>query len=301
MQDNGLYDVIVIGGSYAGLSAAMALGRSLKRVLILDGGKPCNRFTPHSQNFLTQDGVAPAEIAKIGKAQVLKYKTVSFIEDPAVTGGRSNDKFEIGTKAGKTYNAKKLIFATGLRDVLPVIPGFAECWGISAIHCPYCHGYEYHGRPTGILANGEMAYHYAQLVSNLTTELVVFTNGAASFTPEQTVKLKERKIKIIETQVEKLVHEKGYLEQVVLKSNTSIPVNAIYHRPVFEQHSDIPTQLGCELTEQGLIKVDMFQKTTAPGIYAAGDNCAMRAVAAAVATGNMAGAVCNKEITEEEF
>src|SRR5690606_19368783 len=146
---------IIIGGSYAGLSAAMALGRSLRKVLIIDAGKPCNRQTPHSHNFITQDGKTPAEISSIARAQVAQYETVTFLSGFAVEGKKTNSGFEIKTEKGEIFESKKLILATGVKDIMSEIPGFAECWGISVIHCPYCHGYEVRNEKTGILANGD--------------------------------------------------------------------------------------------------------------------------------------------------
>src|SRR5688572_24365219 len=129
------FDVIIIGGSYAGLSAAMALGRSLRNTLILDSGKPCNRQTPHSHNFITHDGQQPKEIAEQAKLEVLRYDSVRFINDLAIEGAKTNQKFQIKTITGNVFTAKKLLFATGITDLHP-IKGMAECWGISILHCP---------------------------------------------------------------------------------------------------------------------------------------------------------------------
>src|SRR5688500_15844678 len=130
------YDVIIIGGSYAGLSAAMALGRSLRQVLIIDSSKPCNQQTPHSHNFITQDGETPKGIAEKAKAQVLKYDTVKFYNGIATEGTKTENGFEIKTQSGGRFTSKKLLFATGVKDQFPDINGFAECWGISVLHCP---------------------------------------------------------------------------------------------------------------------------------------------------------------------
>src|SRR5690606_24019090 len=141
MNDQSLhYDVIIIGGSYAGLSAAMALGRSRRTVLIIDEGRPCNRQTPHAHNLITHDGDAPADIARRAKEQVLAYPTVRFIRDKALSAAGADGAFDVGTASDHAYRAKKLLLATGVRDLTPPIPGFAECWGISVLHCPYCHG-----------------------------------------------------------------------------------------------------------------------------------------------------------------
>src|SRR5690606_28226163 len=143
---------IIIGGSYARLSAAMALGRSLRNVLIIDSGLPCNRQTPHSHNFITQDGEKPNVIAEKAKAQVLNYDTIKFYNGTAVSGSKIENGFVITTQTEEKFTAKKLIFATGIKDIMPDIKEFQACWGISVIHCPYCHGYEFRNQKTAILA-----------------------------------------------------------------------------------------------------------------------------------------------------
>lgn len=302
MNDNKGFEAIIVGGSYAGLSVAMALGRALRHILIIDNGLSCNRQTPHSHNFITQDGEKPGVISEKAKAQVLNYKTVGFHRGLAVSGEKTGKGFTIATQTGEAFTAKKLIFATGVKDIMPDIKGFAECWGISVIHCPYCHGYEVKGERTGILANGDFAYHYAQLVSNLTKDLTIFTNGKAEFTIEQLAKFRKHNISVIEKEIDHLQHDSGYIRQIVFKDHSNFELNALYHRPAFEQHCKIPEMLGCELTEQGLLKADMFQKTTVDHIFACGDNTSpMRSVANAIATGNIAGAIVNNIMTEEEF
>jgi len=302
MKDEKNFDVIIIGGSYSGLSAAMALGRAMRNVLIIDSGLPCNRQTPHSHNFITQDGEKPNVIAEKAKSQVLKYNTVKFHNDLAVNGKKTENGFEITTQTAKVFTAKNLIFATGVKDNMPGIKGFSDCWGISVIHCPYCHGYEVKNQKTGILANGDFAFHYAQLISNWTKDLTIFTNGKSTLTQEQNDKIIKHNIPVIEKEIASLKHENGYVGQIVFKDDSSFSLNAIYSRPNFEQHCKIPEMLGCELTEQGHIKVDMFQKTSITNVFACGDSASpMRSVANAVATGNFAGAITNNAMTEEEF
>ena len=179
------FEVIILGGSYAGLSAAMALGRSLRNTLIIDAGKPCNRQTPHSHNFLTQDGSTPQEISEISRHQVAKYDTVKFYEGLAIGGKKVAGGFEIRTSRGDAFRTKKLILATGIKDMMSEIPGFAECWGISVVHCPYCHGYEIRNKKTAIIANGDTAIHLASLVNNLSKDIIVLTSGEKTFDNNQ--------------------------------------------------------------------------------------------------------------------
>lgn len=296
------YEVIIIGGSFAGLSAAMALGRSLRKVLIIDSGLPCNRQTPHSHNFITQDGVPPGEISAKAKSQVLKYKTVDFLDDLAINAKKNRNNFLIITKSDKEFNAKKVIFATGIKDLIPEIKGFTECWGISLIHCPYCHGYEFRKKKTGIMANGERAFHLASLVKNLTDNITILTSDKANFKPEQISKLKARNIGIIETKISEIEHQDGYIQNLIFSNGRKVSFDAVYAGFPFEQQSDIPVSLGCELTEQGHIKVNEFQQSSVPGLYACGDNAIkMRSVANAVASGNLTGAMVNYELTQEQF
>ncbi|HKG07866.1 MAG TPA: NAD(P)/FAD-dependent oxidoreductase [Pedobacter sp.] len=302
MKDIKKYEVIIIGGSYAGLSAAMALGRSMRSVLIIDGGEPCNRQTPHSHNFITQDGEKPGVIASKARAEVLKYPTVTLINDIAINAEQNESGFTISTNTVRHFSAVKLVFATGIKDIMPEIKGFEECWGISVVHCPYCHGYEIRGKKTAILATGERAFHLASLVSNLTPDVTILTNGDANFDAGQLSKFDKHKITVVDTVVTEIAHEAGQIRQVVFKDGTKKSFDALYAAVPFTQQSDVPISLGCTMTEQGYIKVDSFQATTVNGILACGDNSAMmRSVANAVYTGNLTGAMVNRQLTDEQF
>jgi thioredoxin reductase len=302
MKNKKKFEVIIIGGSYAGLSAALALGRSLRNVLIIDSGLPCNKQTPHSHNFLTQDGKAPSEISAIAKQQVEKYETIKFYNGLATIATKTADGFEITTQTKDKFTAKKLIFATGIKDIMPNIKGFAACWGISVVHCPYCHGYEHRNQNTAIFANGARAYHVASLVNNLSNKITILTNGKADFTPEQIQKLNNHSIQIIENEIVEFAHTDGNLKNIIFADSRKMSFDVAYAALPFSQHSDILAALGCELTEQGYIKVDAFQKTTIPGVYACGDSTNMlRSVANAVYSGNLVGAIVNGELTAEQF
>jgi thioredoxin reductase len=195
-----------------------------------------------------------------------------------------------------------LIFATGIRDLLPDIAGFEECWGKSAIHCPYCHGYEVKNERTGILGNGEYAFEFASLISNWTKDLSIFTNGKSTLTENQTKKLESHHIKIVEQQIEAIEHTDGYLNQITFTTGDAVSLKAVYARPEFVQACGIPESLGCELNEEGYIKTDSAQRTSVPGVYACGDNTTkMRTVANAVSMGTTAGMMLNKEMILERF
>ncbi len=296
------FDVIIVGGSYSGLAAGMALGRALRKVLIIDDGKPCNRQTPHSHNFLTQDGKTPKEIAALGKEQVQMYSTVTFFSGLATNGIKTENGFQIQIATGETFNAEKLIFATGIKDIIPDISGFSECWGISVIHCPYCHGYEVRNQKTGILGNGEYGFEFSSLIFNWTKDLTLYTNGKSTLTIEQKAKLHQHNIPIVEDEVEQLEHTNGHVQSIIFKNGNKATITALYTRTPFAQHCQVPELLGCEINNDGYINVNPAQKTSIHGVFACGDNTTrLRTVANAVSMGTTAGMMVNKELIEEAF
>jgi thioredoxin reductase len=296
------FEVIIIGGSYSGLAAAMVLGRALRKVLIIDNGKPCNAQTPQSHNFLTRDGNTPAEISAIARHQVEKYSTISFLNGVAIKGTKTETGFEVRVASGEVFYAGQLIFATGILDMLPAITGMAECWGISVLHCPFCHGYEVRDQPTGIIGNGEPSYELAGLISNWTDELTLFTNGPSTLTKAQKAKLEGHHIKIVEDVIDKLEHNNGYLQHIIFKDGSKAAIKATYVRSPFQQVCTLPESLGCELTEEGYIKVDAFQRTNITGVLTCGDNTAKtRTLANAVASGTTAGMTVSKQLITEDF
>ncbi|GAB2779543.1 FAD-dependent oxidoreductase [Rhabdobacter roseus] len=291
------FEVIIVGGSYAGLAAAMTLGRSLRKVLVLDSQLPCNRQTPHSHNFLTHDGEVPAAITARATEQVLRYDSVQLRYDKAIEAGKEGEDFWVRTESGGTFRAPKVLFTTGVWDQMPAIEGFSDCWGISVLHCPYCHGYEVSHEALGVLANGEKAFDYVRLIHHWSHNLALFTNGPSQLTADQTQHLDSLGIDIVQPEVTSVVHENGYLSKVLLSDGSSRALRALYAHVPFVQHCDLPAQLGCQLTEQGYIQIDDFHTTTVPGVYAAGDNTTpMRAVWAAVAAGHKVGVFINTEL-----
>ena len=302
MRSDKHYEVIIVGGSYSGLAAGMALGRALRKVLIIDNGNACNKQTPHSHNFLTNDGRSPGEIATIAKQQVSRYDTVSFLDASVSAGTKKQNGFEIQVQTGETYLAKKLVFATGIKDTMPDIPGFAACWGISVLHCPYCHGYEMRFKKTGILANEDRGFEFSSLISNWTNDLTLYTNGRSLLTGQQREKLLKYHITIVEKEIELFDQQNGSIKNIVFKDGSIAELEALYARLPFVQHSDVPRLLGCEITDEGFIRTDALQKTTVQGVFACGDNTSrMRTVANAVALGTTAGMMVNMELVEEAF
>ncbi|QDK78010.1 NAD(P)/FAD-dependent oxidoreductase [Spirosoma sp. KCTC 42546] len=296
------YEIIIVGGSYAGLSAALVLGRSLRRVLVLDSGQPANRQTPHSHSFLTRDGATPAELATIARQQALAYSTVTIKTATVTRAIKQDTGFIVSTDAGDSYSAGRLLLATGLTDQMLPIPGFAECWGISVLHCPYCHGYEVHGQALGVLANGDAGFEMGRLIHHWSANLTLFTNGPSTLSPEQTAALKRHQITIIETPISVIPHQDGQLSGLLLANQTHYPLAALFARPPMHQASTLGWQLGCLHDDMGFVQVDDFGRTTIPGVFAAGDtHTMMRQVTVAATNGMRAAVTLNKEMLEETF
>lgn len=294
-----LYDTIIIGGSYAGLSSAMTLGRSLRNVLVIDSGKPCNEQTPHSHNFLTRDGMPPGKIAEIAREEVSNYPGIEFYHGLAASGKKISEGFQITTSDGQLFESKKLIFATGITDIMPDITGFSACWGTSVIHCPYCHGYEFKGKKTAILADGDNVLHFLSLIKNLTDDVTLITSGKSSMHIDTIAKLNRNGINVVQKTVSEIEHNDRYVNQLTFSDGATENFEAIYAPLPFRQHCDIPKELGCEMTETGHIKVDATQKTSIDSIYAVGDNCnPLRALSLSVAAGTLAAVKVNAELAQ---
>ncbi|RFP64312.1 NAD(P)/FAD-dependent oxidoreductase [Hymenobacter lapidiphilus] len=291
-------DFIIVGGSYAGLSAALALGRARCRVLVLDAGQPRNRTTPHAHNLLLHDGDAPAELAARARQQVAAYPTVQLLEARATAAEKLPDgTLQVTTAAHGTFAAPTLLLATGLRDELPPLPGFAECWSTSIVHCPYCHGYEVADQPTGLWMNGEMVAHMVAMLLNWTRELTVFTNGPATFGADVRALLAQHSVSLEETPVAALLHTGPQLDGLGLADGRALPLRVLYAKVPWQQGCDLPAQLGCELDELGLLRVDELNQTTVPGVYALGDNCTMmHQLANAIGVGNRVGGLLSRDL-----
>lgn len=297
-----LLDVVIVGGSFAGMSAALSLGRSSRKVLVIDNGNPCNRNTPNAHNFLTNDGSTPCDITDRARLQITQYPTVKFLEGTVEDVLPTENSFEIITDKGERFVSRKVLFATGVNDTIPHIEGFADCWGISVLHCPYCHGYEVKNKKLGVLGNGDMGYELARTISHWTDKLTLYTNGTSTLSPEEVQRLNRHNIIVVQNEIEAIIHDNGNIKQLQFKDTAPDDVDALFTQLPFMQKCPIPEKLGCELTEKGFIQVDKCLETTVPGIYAAGDCLTLfRSIANAVAAGNKVGGTINKKLIDEDF
>lgn len=300
MDEINSYEVIIIGGSYAGLSAAMTLGRSLRNVLIIDANSPCNRAANHAHNLIGFDGDSPEAISENAKQQVLKYHTVTYINAVAVAMSGRENEFEVVTNTGLNFGAKKVLLTTGVTDIIPDIPGLNECWGKTAVHCPYCHGYEIADFKIGILMHGEVAFEMAKSIRQWSKDLLIFSNGNEDFSAEHLKYFEQKNIPVYRQIISEVKHDNGNITAVTLDDGKTINIEALFVRPGITQQMDIPLQMGCEFDEHGFITIDENKKTNIPGMFAAGDNTtATRTLSTAIAAGTIAGIHINKELTEQ--
>ncbi len=293
------YEVIIIGGSYAGLAAAMTLGRALRRVLIIDSGKPCNRYTPKAHNLPGFDGETPQFITDKILDQVKCYKTVEFLNGTVENINGKNNAFEVSTKSD-TFSTKKILLATGVTDILPDIKGFKECWGKTAIHCPYCHGYEIAGLKIGIVAHGSSALSMAKLIRQWSTEIHILTNGHEDFEKAELQELHELGTRVITKELSEICSEDGQISKVIFTDETEESLDAIYVRVGVKQSNSLAKNLGCDFDSHDFIVVDDQNRTKIDGVFAAGDiMCIMRSLSVATASGTKSGIFINKELIEQ--
>lgn len=268
------HDTIVVGGSWAGLSAAMQLARARRRVLVVDAGRPRNRFAHASQGFLGQDGRAPAAIQADARAQVLAYPTAKFLEGEAEHARRAEDGFEVVLASGETFRAPRLVLATGVVDELPEVEGLRERWGVTVLHCPYCHGYEVADGRLGVLATSPMSMHQALLVPDWSADVTLFTNGAFAPDEGQRAALDARGVRVEERHVRALLGAAPRLDGVRLDDGSVVELDALFTASRTRMASPLAGQLGCEFDDGPLgpvVRTDARKETTVPGVYAAGD------------------------------
>lgn len=292
-------DVAVVGGSFAGLSAALQLARARRSVTILDTGMPRNRFAAASHGFLAQDGVPPAEIIAAARKQLAAYPTVRFLNARAETASGTADGFEIGFADGETLSARRIILAHGVSDALPDIPGLADEWGRRVAHCPYCHGYEFGGGALGVLAaNGPVALHHAMLVREW-GPVTLFLNGRLEPDADMLRQFEARDVTIERRPVEAVVPRPDGLT-VQLAGGGGIDVAGLFTQPRSSLTCGIGEQLGCAHVEGQfgpILKVDDMKQTTVPGVFAAGDIARPAPnVPFAVADGTMAGVAAHRSL-----
>ncbi len=312
------YDVVIIGGGAAGLSAALALGRARRTVLVVDAGAPRNAPAGHVHNYLAREGITPADLLAAGRAEVASYGghvvtgTVALAE--RLDGSKDDDpadgaRFRVVLADGRSVRARRLLVATGLVDELPDVPGVAERWGRDVLHCPYCHGWEVRDQAIGVLATGPMGVHGALLFRQWSSDVTLFLHTAQALSDEHREQLTARGIIVVEGEVAALEVVDDQLTGVRLRSGDVVPRRAVVVAPRFSARADVLTTLGLEATEQQVgghvigshIAADATGATAVPGVWVAGNVADVHAqVISAAAAGLHTGAAINADLVAED-
>lgn len=302
-MDNNHFDVIVIGGGAAGLSAALMLVRARRDVLVIDAGSPRNRFADHMYSVLGHDGLDPAELLAIGRQELAGYG--AQLRTGQVIGVETTaDAVRIRTADGDDLVARALIVATGLTDRLPDIPGLARWWGRGVLHCPYCHGYEVRDQRLGVLATGPLGLHQAQLLRQWSQNLTFFSAGAGELEPEMVRRLDSRGIRIVAEPVVEVLGD-DRLRSVRTADGTVIELDAVFTAGTAEPHDGFlaPLELARQTNPVGsFLAVDRTGRTSHPRIFAVGNVVdPMANVAQSMGAGSLTGGFVNMELVTEDF
>jgi thioredoxin reductase len=290
------FDAAVIGGSYAGLSAALQLARARRSVLIIDAGARRNRFARHSHGYLTRDGDDAAKIAAIGREQLLAYPTVSWRDGAVEHAGATEGGFRVGLADGTTHAARRLVLATGVKDELPDLPGLKERWGAHVFHCPYCHGYELERGQIGVLAVSPLSMHHALMLPDW-GPTTFFLNGAFEPDAADLALLSKRGVAVEAGPVARL---SGEAIDVEMRDGRVIALAGLFVLSRTSVASPLAGALGCAFEDgpQGsFIATDPMKATSVPNVFACGDAArAAGSVALAVADGALAGVSAHRSL-----
>lgn len=291
------YDVLVVGGGAAGLSAAMVLLRAQRSVAVVDAGAPRNAPAAAMHGFLSRDGMSPRDLVAAGQSEVASYG--GTLIDGTVVSARPG--FHARLADGTELRARKILVATGLRDEVPGVPGVRERWGRDLLHCPYCHGHEVRDQPLGVLGGGAEAVQHALLVRQWSPDLILFTNGDA-LNADQRELLNARGISVITGRVARLVVSDDRLFGVALTDGVVVPRAAVFVRPRFVPNSDLLATLGCDTDSNGWVTHDAAGRTSVAGVRVAGNAADPRAqVITAAGQGSAAAIAINAELVDDDL
>ena len=303
------YDAVIVGAGTAGLSAALMLGRSRRRTLALDGGAPRNAPADHAHGLFTRDGVPPDELLRFGKRDLERYETVEVREGAATGASGADGDFGVTLDCGESVSARKLLISTGVVDVMPDIPGFAEAWGRGIHHCPYCHGWEVRDKPLAVLADGPAMMHRVRLIRNLSRDLAALTDGS-EISGEDREKLEALGVPLYERKISRIEGdaEAGLLTSIVFEDGETLEREALFANPPQRQRSELAEMLGCEIEYVEMMKSyvistdSMTQETTVKGVFAAGDaGRPIQSLPTAVVSGTNAGAFMNYALASDDL
>ncbi|MFN8377036.1 MAG: NAD(P)/FAD-dependent oxidoreductase [Anaerolineae bacterium] len=295
-----MLDTVIIGGSSAGLSAALILGRSLRNVMVIDDGKPCNRFSHASHGFLTRDGVVPSELLRVAREQLERYSSIRFKAATAMRIEKTGGTFAVTSSDGMVARARTVLLATGLNDEMPAIEGIEGLWGERVFHCPYCDGYEVRGKKLVVHGADSNSLHQALLLRNLTPNVTLCAGWDLSATERERVE--HAGIRIVEQPIVAIDGTSNPFMAVRLADGTMLSCDALFIRPQTTHRTPFARDLNCAIDARDVVQVDLRGRTSIAGVYAAGDIASpMRSVAVAVAQGASAAYGINSDLVEMDF
>ena len=298
----GRFDVIIVGGGPAGLSAALALGRCRRTVVVCDEGRPRNAAALRSHGFFTRDGESTSSLLEAGRQQLAPY-AVTLIDARATTARMEDGRFVVGLQSTQEVVGRKLILATGIVDTVLAIEGFESLYGTSVFPCPICDAWDVRDSPLGAYARGTGAATFALGLKTWSHDVVLFTDGNDADISEDDLQLLARHaIPVRVDRIRRLEGVDGRLQQVVFEGGDVVPRRALFFNAPTKASSDLAAQLGCDLMNDGVVKTDSAGRTAIPGLYVAGDASPdMNFVAVAAAEGLKAGCAINKELRLEDY
>lgn len=298
-----ILDCAVIGGGPAGLNAALVLGRSRLKTILFDDNKPRNAATSESHGFITRDGIHPQELKRIAQEELYRYPDVRIEKQRVQRINKENTLFKLETENGEVYSARKIILATGFKEVLPDIPRVKEFYGKSLFSYPFCDGWEIRDRPLAVIADDQKAFHMAKVVSNWTNDLIILTNGKEVLSLEEQELLRSKGIGINEKKIAAFIGKEGMLEKIQFDDETSVRREGGFIATEWIQANPFKSSLEYTLNEQGGIATDSMKRTKTEGVFACGDAriAGPSQLIVAAGEGSMAAISVVAALTEEKF